>query len=210
MHKEILSAAAMVVTFVLFVPYIRNILNGSVKPHVFSWIVWGLGTFIVFSAQLAAKAGVGAWPIGVSGIITIYVALLAWLKRGDTVITRNDWAFFAAALSAFPAWLLTENPLWAVVILTFADLAGFGPTVRKAWSCPQQESALFFGLGAVRNLLVVLALEHYSLTTALFPAAVGLACLLLCAMLVIRRRALLPPFPDEPASRIGSSEVQVP
>ena len=84
------------------------------------------------------------------------------------------------------------------MILTFADLAGFGPTVRKAWSRPQQESALFFGLAAVRNLLVVLALETYSLTTALFPVAVGFACLLLCAMLVIRRRTLLPPVADVP------------
>lgn len=198
MYKEILSAAAIAVTFALFVPYIRSILNGSVKPHVFSWIVWGLGTFVVFLAQLAGHAGVGAWPIGVSGLITCYIALLAWLKRGDTAITRNDWIFFAAALSAFPAWLLTDNPLWAVVILTFADLAGFGPTVRKAWSRPQQESALFFGLAAVRNLLVVLALETYSLTTALFPVAVGIACLLLCAMLVIRRRALFPPLADVP------------
>lgn len=153
----------------------------------------GLGTFIVFLAQLAGNAGAGAWPIGVSGVITFYVALLAWLRRGDTAITRTDWPFFAAALSAFPAWLLTDNPLWAVLILTFADLAGFGPTVRNAWNRPQQESALFFGLGAVRNVLVVLALEYYSLTTALFPAAVGLACLLLSAMLVIRRRTLLPP-----------------
>jgi hypothetical protein len=32
-----------------------------------------------------------------------------------------------------------------------------------------------------------LALEHYSLTTVLFPAAVGLACLLLIAVLAFRR-----------------------
>lgn len=198
MYKEILSAAAVVLTFALFVPYIRNILNGSIRPHVFSWIVWGLGTFSVFLAQLAGHAGIGAWPIGVSGVISFGIALLAWLKRGDTVITRSDWAFLAAALSAFPAWLLTDNPLWAVVILTFADLAGFGPTVRKGWGYPHQESALFFGLVALRNLLVVLALEYYSLTTALFPAAVGLAGLLVCAMLVIRRRTLLPPVADVP------------
>jgi hypothetical protein len=42
------------------------------------------------------------------------------------------------------------------------------------------------------------------------PLAVGLACLLLCAMLVIRRRALLPPYPDERASQIESSKVQAP
>ena len=189
MYKEVLSAVAIVLTFVLFVPYIRSILIGSIRPHVFSWIIWGVGTLIVFFAQLAGGAGVGAWPIGISGLVTFYIALLAYLKRGDTDIAPVDWAFLAAALSAFPAWMLTSNPLWAVVILTAADLAGFAPTVRRAFSQPHQESPLFFGAGALRNLLVVLALQNYSLTTALFPAAVGIACLMLSTMLVVRRRS---------------------
>jgi hypothetical protein len=43
---------------------------------------------------------------------------------------------------------------------------------------------------ALRNLIVILALEHYSLTTVLFPAAVGIACLIFVAMVFYRRRAL--------------------
>ena len=187
MHTELVSAVAIALTFALFVPYIRGILRGSLRPHVFSWVVWGIGTFVVFLAQLAGQGGAGAWPIGVSGIITFYVALIAYLKRGDTRITRSDWAFLAAALSAFPVWVVTSNPLWAVVILTLADLVGFGPTVTRVYRSPYQDSAVFFLLGAVRNGLVVLALERYSLTTALFPAAVGVACLLLSSMILWRR-----------------------
>ena len=189
MYKESLSAAAIVLTFALFFPYIRSIQRGETKPHVFSWVVWGLGTLIVFFAQLADKGGPGAWVIGVSGVITSYIALLAYRKRGDTVITRTDWAFFLAALSALPCWFLTSNPLWAVVTLTIADVVGFGPTVRKAYAYPHDESVGFFALSALRNLLVILALEHYSLTTILFPAAVGLACLLLAFLLVYWRSA---------------------
>ena len=77
-YKELLSAIAIVLTFLAFLPYIRSIFQGKTKPHVFSWVIWGSTTFIVFLAQLADKGGAGAWPIGVSGIITIYVALLAY------------------------------------------------------------------------------------------------------------------------------------
>lgn len=190
MPKELLSVAAIILTFVLFVPYIRSIYLGRTKPHVFSWIVWGMGTLTVFFAQLAGQGGLGAWPIGVSGVITSYIALLAYLKRADTHITRADWIFFIAALSALPFWFFTSNPLWAVVALTVVDVMGFGPTVRKAYRYPHEESAKFFALSVARNLLVILALERYSLTTALFPAAVGLACLFLVFMLVYRRRSL--------------------
>ncbi|MCC5796465.1 MAG: hypothetical protein JJU48_03970 [Methylophaga sp.] len=69
-------------------------------------------------------------------------------------------------------------------MLTFVDLLGFGPTYRKAFHLPYQENIGFFSLFALRNLLVLLALEHYSTTTILFPAATGLACVLLIALIV--------------------------
>ena len=74
MLKEFLSATGIVLTFVIFVPYIRSIRRGHTKPHAFSWLIWALGTLVVFGAQLVAGGGVGAWPIGVSGVITGYVA----------------------------------------------------------------------------------------------------------------------------------------
>ncbi|MFN4025216.1 MAG: hypothetical protein ACK4MQ_10295 [Hyphomonas sp.] len=180
----------MALTFVAFYPYIRAILRGETRPHVFSWIIWGAGTLVVALAQLADGAGVGAWPIAVSGIITIGVAALAWRRSGDTRFTRMDWVFLLLALSALPLWYLTATPLSAVIVLTAVDLLGFGPSVRKAYDRPYEENALFFTLGAVRNGFVVLALENYSWTTLLFPAAVGLACLLFTALILGRRMAV--------------------
>ena len=103
-YKEILSGAAIVLTIVAFVPYVRAILNGATRPHVFSWVIWGATTFVVFLAQLEGKGGVGAWPIGISGSITIVIAVLAWVKRADVTITGTDWLFLAAALSSLPRW----------------------------------------------------------------------------------------------------------
>jgi hypothetical protein len=125
-----------------------------------------------------------------SALITSWIAWLAYTRRGDLAITWTDRAFFAAALAALPCWFLTNDPFWAVVVLTVVDLCGFGPTVRHAWSSPHAESATFFALAAVRNVLVVLALERYSWTTVLFPAAVGAGCLLLAGLVVARRRAI--------------------
>ncbi|MFY9180136.1 MAG: hypothetical protein WAO12_10220 [Venatoribacter sp.] len=190
MHKELLSGTGIVLTLVIFVPYIQSILQGRTKPHVFSWFIWALATFIVFLAQLSGGGGLGAWPIGVSGVITGYVAVLAYRKSMDRSITKSDWAFLIVALTALPCWFLTSNPLWAVVILTGVDLAGFGPTVRSAYLCPHQERMGFYSLAALRNFIVILALEHYSLTTVLFPAAVGVACLIFVTMVSYRRRTL--------------------
>lgn len=183
-----MSVIAIALTFYAFLPYIRSVVRGKTTPHVFSWVIWGATTSIVFLAQLEDKGGVGAWPIGVSAGVTLFIALLAYLKRGDATITGMDRVFFACAMSSLPFWYVTAEPLWAVAILTTVDTLGFGPTVRKAYAFPQAESPLFFALFAARNLIVILALEHYSTTTVLFPAVTGAACLLVIAVIAYRRR----------------------
>lgn len=187
--KELLSVVAIALTLIAFFPYIRSTLQGNTRPHVFSWIVWGSTTFVVCLAQLEDGGGAGAWPIGVSGVITIGIAILAYRKRADITITRMDRVFLVSALSALPLWYFMSDPLWAVVVLTTVDVLGFGPTVRKACRLPHSESLLFYTLFAARNLIVIMALENYSVTTVLFPAAIAAACLLLITLVIYRRRA---------------------
>lgn len=189
-YKEFLSAIAISLTLVAFFPYICSIINDTVKPHVFSWVIWGMTTLVVFLAQVKGDGGVGAWPIGVSASITLFSALLAYIKRADITITRTDWWFLVAAMSSLPLWYFTSDPLWAVVILTAVDVLGFGPTVRKAYNFPHSESLLFFGLFTARNLIVIMALENHSATTVLFPAVIAAACALLMLMIIHRRRVL--------------------
>ncbi|MES9994268.1 MAG: hypothetical protein ABW098_20145 [Candidatus Thiodiazotropha sp.] len=190
MVKALLSALAIALTFIAFIPYIRSILKGRTKPHVFSWVIWGSTTFIVFLAQLEDGGGVGAWPIGLSGVITLFIAFLAYLKKSDITITRLDWSFFAAAMSSIPVWYVTSDPTWAVILLTVIDVIGFGPTIRKAFAHPYDEDLTFFALFAVRNGLVIAALENYTLATLLFPAVIAAVCLVFVSMIVYRRRSI--------------------
>lgn len=206
MTKELFSAIAMALTFVAFYPYIRAVLKQKTKPHVFSWFIWAAVTFTVATAQLAGGAGAGAWPIAVSGLISGGVALLALSKSADTSIVRMDWVFLGLAFTALPLWWLTDDPLAAVLILTSVDLLGFGPSIRKAWALPHEENALFFTLGALRNGFVILALERYSWTTALFPAAVGLACLAFVT-LILARRSALPPARGTTLPDVASADI---
>lgn len=189
-YKEILSAVAFGLTFFAFFPYVRSVLRGTTKPHVFSWVIWGSTTLVVFAAQLADGGGVGAWPIGFSGAVTIYVAVLAYAKRADIAITRTDWLFFLAAATSLPGWYLTDDPLWAVLILTAVDILGFGPTFRKAFDRPFDEQLTFFVLMAARNAIAAVALEHYSLTTLTFPTVMAAVCVAFIATVIHRRRVV--------------------
>lgn len=188
--KLIFSGIAITLAIAGFVPYIALILRGKVKPHVFSWVIWGITTTIVFFAQLEAEGGVGAWPIGLSGFVTILIAILAYLKRGDATITKLDWVFLVLALASLPLWYVTNDPLWAVLILTTIDMIGFGPTFRKAYHRPFEDSRVFFIIMILRNVCSVVALEAYSVTTVLFPFCLAVGFLILLMILQFRRGVL--------------------
>jgi len=187
LNKQIYSVIAIVLTFIAFYPYIKLIIRGVVHPYVFSWIIWSSTTLVVFLAQLEEGGGVGAWPIGVSACITLLIAYLSYLKCKNISITRMDWLFFISAMSSLPFWYFTSDPLWAVVVLTIVDVLGFGPTYRKAYAFPHAESVVFYSIFGVRNILVIMALENYSMTTVLFPAAIGCMSVILAAVIYQRR-----------------------
>ena len=186
--KFVLSSIAILLTIVVFIPYIRTIGSGETKPHMFSWLIWGITTIIVFFAQLEAEGGVGAWSTGVAGVLTIYIAVVSVVKRADISITRLDWLFFIAALGSIPVWYLADDPLLAVILLTTVDILAFGPTMRKAYDFPYQENLMLYKLYIVRNIFAIVSLETYSVATMLFPVAVTIACIWLVVMVTYRRR----------------------
>jgi len=190
MYKEYLSALGILLTFLAYIPYIRSILKDEIKPHVFSWGIWGITTLIVFLAQLSDNGGFGAWVIGVSGLLVTIIAILAYVKKSDASITKVDWVFLFIAIASMFAWYFTSNALWAVVILTFMNVIGFAPTIRKSYMQPFSEGLSFFLILVPRNLISIAALEHYSVTTVFFPAVTALACLTLISLAAYRRKVL--------------------
>jgi hypothetical protein len=174
-----------------YLPYLWAILFGGVRPHIFTWIVWGTATLLAFAAALDSGGGWGAWVIGLSAIVSFIVAILAYIKRAEVIISNTDVLFFVAALAAVPLWVFAHDPFWAVLLLTLIELLGFGPTFRKTWHAPRSESMVFLLLLIARNTLILFALERYTLSTVLFPAAAGIACLALVAIMIWRRRCLV-------------------
>src|SRR3989338_9631999 len=96
-YKIVLGIIAIILGFVGYMPYFREMFLGKTRPHVFSWFVWGLLTGIAFFAQIAKGGGAGAWVTGFSAIICFCIAVLAFFY-GEKQITKSDWFSFAGAL----------------------------------------------------------------------------------------------------------------
>jgi hypothetical protein len=110
------------------------------------------------------------------------------LRNGGYRITRFDTVSLVGALLAIPVWIISDNPLLAVLILTGIEALGFLPTYRKAWLHPHDESQLAFFLTILKYILALGAMQVYSFTTVLFPAALVVFSMLLIAETAWRRR----------------------
>lgn len=188
-YKNILGAIAVIMTIWAHIPYLLKTIKGTNKPHIFTWIIWTLLTGIAFAAQVADNAGPGAWVTGATALICIAICLFAWTK-GEKNITRSDWIMFVAGLAAIPLWLITDTPLWSIILIVGIDCCAFYPTFRKSWHKPFEEYAFLYCFNVPRHAISILALQNVSIITALYPAALATMNLLMYVMLRMRRKTL--------------------
>ena len=188
-YQSALGVIAAVVGIIGYIPYYRDVIRGTTKPHPFTWVAFTLLLSITFFAQLVSGAGPGAWVNGVSVLGVAGIAILAFTK-GEKGVTLFDWICFAGALVGIVLWRLTNGPLSAVVVVTILDTIAFAPAYRKAYLKPYEETTSLFALATLKYLISLFALTSFNLTTALFPAAIMISNTLFVAMLLVRRRQL--------------------
>jgi hypothetical protein len=151
--------------------------------------VWGVLTGIAFVAQVTSKGGFGTWVTGFTAFICVLIFLLA-LWRGTKDFPLTDWLALAGAGLALLLWLITNGPLAAVILITLIDMIGFIPTFRKSYSKPSEETLFTYMLSGLKFILGILALQHFSTVTILYPASLVLTNGIFVLMVTARRRQL--------------------
>ena len=137
----------------------------------------------------ASVHGAGAWVMGFTAFVAFFIFLAA-LKMGEKNITRTDWFFLIASIAAMVPWLLSDDPLLSVILITIIDAFGFAPTFRKAYHKPQEETLITFALSAIKFVISIVALSNYSVVTVLYPLSLVIANGAFVLMLIIRRKQL--------------------
>ena len=185
--KNIIGIIAIALTFIGYAPYFRDLLKGKTKPHIFSWFIWAIVTSIIYALQVSAGAGLGALVTLAVAIISLFIFILGF-KNGNKIIKKIDIVFLVLALLAIPLWLVVDQPVLSIILLSTIDMLGFAPTVRKSWHEPYSETLSLYTITTFRHGLSLIALEHYNIVTMLFPSTWVIANALFAIMLIVRRK----------------------
>ncbi len=184
---EILGALSILIGIVGEAYYLRSIFRGHTKPHMYTWLIWSILCTIGCLAQLTEDQGPGTWAL-------IFTSTFSWLntglcfKYGEKEITKSDKIALFFSLFAIVPWIMTKNPLGSVILISIIDIVGFYPTVRKTWKKPYEENLLSYYLANAKLFLAVLALERFTLVTALYPLVIVVTNFAFLAMAHWKRR----------------------
>jgi hypothetical protein len=172
-----------------YVPYLRATLRGETRPNRATWLIFAVAAGIAVVSSWAAGARV---TLGVPLIYAVCctVVFLIALRRGEGGWSRLDRACLAGAVVGVGLWVVTGQPLLAIIACCIIDAAGAVPTVVKAWRDPAGEDGVSWILWLAAAALNIAQVREPIAAELLYPGV-----LTLCALLIViarYRRVLLP------------------
>ncbi len=186
-YQELLGAIAFAISLWGTFVYIRSILRGYTKPHLYTWIVFSILTCIAFFAQISDNAGPGAWMMFATTASCTTAALLA-IKYGEKSRTMSDKIALIASLSAIIPWLMTKDALLSVIMISLIDGIAMFPTIRKSWNKPYQENLPTYWIANLKNVIALFALANFSVVTSLYLISIMAVNTILIGVCVYRRQ----------------------
>lgn len=109
--KYLIGIIAVILTFVGYVPYLRDTINGKTKPHVYSWFLWGFVTLIAFALQVSAGAGAGSLVTLAAAIVSLVIFALG-MRQGKKTLRGQIQTFLYWHLLLWRYGFLRNSPLF--------------------------------------------------------------------------------------------------
>lgn len=159
--SQLLLTISIALTLACVFPYIRDIINGSTKPNLVSWITWTILTTVATIAEWSAGSHTAAFFTGSAAVETLIIVVLG-LRHGYVKYSFFDVVCQASAIIGFILWWVFNSPAIAVIAAVIIDFIGTAPTIRHAWLNPEEETLSTFALAAGGGVFALLALTEYS------------------------------------------------
>lgn len=166
--QQFFNLAAGIIFPIGFLPYIYSMLRGETKPSKVSWIIWISLDYIVLAGMFAENTVNGQIVGTVFGGTMVF--LLA-LKLGNTSWTNLDKFSLAGGVVGIMLWLITSNPIAAIITSSCTALIGSFPTFASAWKNPRNENRLAWTLFTISCVCALIGVPHWTIADAAQPVA---------------------------------------
>ena len=121
-------------------------------------------------------------------MLGLSIATIGFFKNKVTYVKKIDWVCLVLALLGIPVWIITKNPLTAIIIVSIVTIISVIPTLRKAYHKPYEETATTYVTSTFQQALSISALQAFNPTTSLYSFIWIISNLTIVSLIFIRRR----------------------
>ena len=171
------------------IPYVRDTLRGSTRPHRGTWLIWGVLAVVVCLSQYADGASWSLIMAAVQAVLTTGIFVLS-IRRGEGGVSRVEQMMIAIAGAGVVGWIVADEPLVATACVVAADLLGAAMMVPKTYRDPESETLVTFAFASLGGALAAGAVGAVDVSLLLYPVYY---CVIngAIALLIWQRRSVL-------------------
>jgi hypothetical protein len=185
----VLGLAAGAVGVADTIPYVRDTLGGTTRPHRGTWLIWGGLAIVVCFSQYADGASWSLVMAGVQAVLTSLVFVLS-IRRGEGGLSTIELVMVAIAGVGVLGWIVADEPLVATACVVAADLIGTAMMIPKTWRDPDSETLITYAFASLGGALAAGAVGAIDLSLLLYPVYYCLGNGAIALLIQHRRNAL--------------------
>ncbi len=165
----IVGIAAGLIQISSIIPYVRDILKGTTRPNIVSYILWTLLQLIAIFAQFSAGASWSIIILIATTFNTSLIVILCLMGYGYKKYGLTDKICFVFAIVAIVFWQLTKQPLLALVLTILADLIAAIPTIVKTYREPHSELVVSWFMIMISSSLAGISTVKIDIANLIYP-----------------------------------------
>jgi hypothetical protein len=169
----VLGVLAVLVGIADTIPYVRDTLRGSTRPHRGTWLIWSLLAILVCLSQRADGASWSLLMAAAQAVLTSLVFMLA-IRRGQGAVSASDRIMIAIAGGGVIGWIVADEPIVATACVVAADLIGAALMIPKTYRDPYSETLATYALASLSGLFAAGAVGTPDVSLLLYPIYFGL------------------------------------
>ncbi len=166
---QILGTIGGLFAFFSIVPYIKDILHGTTRPNVVSYVLWcvllSISTFAQYTSGASSTIILSIGDLAAALVVVIFCFTGYGYKKNGPI----EVVCFGLAIVAIILWQITNNPLLAIACALVADILAGIPTIVKTYRDPKSELPLGWFMVAFGALLSLISNTIFDPPNLLFP-----------------------------------------
>lgn len=159
---------ALVLNFIGYIPYIRDILRKKVKPHRITWGIWTILTTIAAFNQVSNGGGYSSlFFISTALLVTIVFVLSFHYGMGGA--SKIDRLCLILAILLLIYWIMVQETRLSTVVAVIIDGLAAIPTIIKTYRQPETESYPQWILAGIAGVLTMIAVPRFDWILIIYP-----------------------------------------